>query len=104
MIYSKSENAACLRDFRENIGLSQNEFSIWLCEHGVTGRNGEPYDPKTIAAWENGRRNVPQKVLNLTNMDIAEAINVNYIKNKETLADYTTDELLAEIKRRIEEK
>ena len=55
-----------LHDIRKNImGLSQSKFAAWLYDHGEVGNFSKPYDVKTIAAWENGRRNVPSSVLKI---------------------------------------
>lgn len=55
-----------LREIRKKIlGLSQKKFTEWLYEHGAKGNFDNPYDVKTIAAWESGRRNIPSSILRI---------------------------------------
>lgn len=42
--------------------LSQKDFTLWLAQRGIVGNYGEPYKAATVAAWEHGRLQVPQKV------------------------------------------
>lgn len=51
-----------LQEVRKILGKTQVSFCDWLTEHGVTGNYDEPYKQKTIAAWESGRRNVPDEI------------------------------------------
>lgn len=52
--------------FRNNIlKLSQSQFSKWLYAKGLCGRKNEPYNMKTVACWENGRREIPKSVANI---------------------------------------
>ena len=51
-----------LKEARKLIGLSQEQFCDWLESVGITGNYGEKYGAPTVAAWENARRNVPEKV------------------------------------------
>lgn len=63
---------AHLRYIRETVlGLSQVGFTTWLFEHGETGRHKEPYTVQTVAAWENGRRNIPASVLKVIHDNVA---------------------------------
>ena len=85
--------------FRKSLGLTQKEFTEWIAGHGI-----KLYKPEMVAAWENGRRYVPIKVQALIEIECEDEKEFLYRSRKSELADYTTDELLAELKRRIEEK
>ena len=100
MIYEKNINAAEeVRAFREYLGLTRKEFADWLSQFNVIGRNGTLYSVKTIEFWERGKRSVPEKVLRVIERNAPLEADKLYSRQ---LKDYTTDELLAEIKRRIE--
>ena len=79
-----------LKKIRSYIGLSQSEFSQWLFKYGITGHHSEPYDVKTIAAMENGRRNTPDKVIAAIRDNClweGEKINWSYLTGE---SDYIT--------------
>lgn len=102
MIYEKNTKAAEeVRAFREYLGLTRKEFADWLSQFNVIGRNGTLYSVKSIEFWETGKRSIPEKVLRVIERN--EPLEADKLYSRQ-LKDYTTDELLAEIKRRIEEK
>ena len=51
-----------LKEIRKILGHTQESFTHWLTEHGLTGNYSEPYKAKTVAAWESGRRAIPEDV------------------------------------------
>lgn len=51
-----------LKEVRRILGETQVSFAQWLNNHGLVGNYEEPYKAKTIAAWESGRRTIPDKV------------------------------------------
>ncbi len=51
-----------LQEVRKILGKTQESFCEWLTDHGINGNYDEPYKQKTVAAWESGRRNVPDEI------------------------------------------
>lgn len=62
-----------LKEIRKILGKTQESFSEWLLDHGATGNYGEPYKQKTIAAWEAGRRKVPDDIKKI----ISDTVTIN---------------------------
>lgn len=62
-----------LKEIRKILGETQESFSEWLAGNGVTGNYGEPYKQKTIAAWEAGRRKVPDEIKKI----ISDTVTIN---------------------------
>ena len=51
-----------LKGVRQIMGLSQAKFCNWLAEHNKLGNFQEIYSIKTIQAWEQGVRKVPDNI------------------------------------------
>lgn len=62
-----------LKEIRRILGLSQKAFGSWLSALDINSRGDVPYKEATIAAWENGRRNIPEAVKKC----ISENVTVN---------------------------
>lgn len=51
-----------LKEIRKILGKTQETFTQWLADHGLFGNYDEPYKSKTVAAWESGRRVIPEEI------------------------------------------
>lgn len=105
-----------IRIVRQRLGLSQKEFGELLGEWGITNRKGnvKGKEEAVVASWESGRNRAPNKVLKAIH-DHA-LIDGCYIKweyllaeesgmleeKRHSIREFTTNELLAELKRRTE--
>lgn len=61
----KKKQGKRLKEIRKLLGLSQAKFCDWLSEHNRFGHFQEVYSVKTIQAWEQGIRKVPDHIKKL---------------------------------------
>ena len=91
-----------LKEVRNILGLSRPKFSAWLAEHNKLGNFHEEYSSKTIEAWEQGLRKVPDDIKKLLsdNVDI-NGYHVQYAYlNGDT--DFITQSMEAIVKKTFE--
>lgn len=107
---------ARIKVIRQRLGLTQTEFGSMLGNFGITDKAGESKGKSEaiVASWESGRNKAPAKVLKAIHDNVV--IDGCYIRfeyltgeddvmleeKRHSIRDFTTDELLAEIKRRME--
>lgn len=105
-----------IKNVRQKMGLTQKEFGEKLGEWGITDRKGETKgkSEEIVASWESGRNRPMNKVLKAIHDNAV--IDGCYIKleyllaeesgmleeKRHSIREFTTDELLAELKRRTE--
>ncbi len=58
-----------IKSVRHILGLTQRSFGCWLFD--LDNFRTEPYKEATIAAWENGRRRIPERVMDIISKNIS---------------------------------
>lgn len=105
-----------IKTIRQKLGLTQKEFGALLGDCGITDKAGENKgkSEEVVASWESGRNKAPIKVLKVIHDNVLIDgcyVRLEYLlgednimleEKRHSIREFTTDELLAEIKRRIE--
>ena len=91
-----------LKEVRKILGKTQESFTQWLTDHGLTGNYNEPYKAKTVAAWESGRRAIPDDIKMVLSQNVTvDGYPVQYAYlNGDT--DFITQSMGAIVKRTFE--
>ena len=105
-----------IKTVRQKLGLTQKEFGEKLGEWGITDRKGEKRgkEEAVVASWESGRNRPQDRILKAIHDNAVIDgcyVKIEYLlaeesgmleEKRHSIREFTTDELLAELKRRIE--